>query len=204
MTYLIPKAKKNLHQCDYHLNHMKKSHNIEEVEINFTSFVTSARSVTFVLQKEFSGNVDFIKWYGNKDNPEKGTKIYEMREDPLCKFFLNLRNSIEKEGISGIKGLSTQIQSFNSGTDILNKPDGMQGLVIGSNGIFISVYPDTPKADLIPAVTKATISTVFMLEGAPSLHLGKNIGKSNSFEISQMYYDYLKKLVEECTAIVNK
>lgn len=204
MPYLIPKAKKNLHQCDYHLNNMRKSQNVEEVEINFASFVTSARSVTFVLQKEFSENIDFVKWYGKKDNPEKGTKTYEMKQDPLCRFFLNLRNSIEKEGISGIRVLSTQIQSFNSTTDVLNKPEGMKGFVIGSNGIFIRVYPDTPKADLIPVVTKATISTVFILEGAPSVHLGRRLEKSNFFEICQMYYDYLKKLVEECTAIINK
>jgi len=183
---------------------MGKSHNLEEIEINFASFVTSARSVTFVLQKEFSENADFVKWYGNKDNPEKETKRYEMINDPLCKFFLNLRNSIEKEGVSGIKGLSMQMQSFNSSTDILNKPEGMQGLVIGSNGIFIRTYPDSPKADLIPVITKATISTVFMLENVPSTHLGKSLGKSNFFEICQMYYDYLKELVEECTAIVNK
>lgn len=204
MAYLIPRAKKNLHQCDYHLNLMKQSHNIEEFEINFAAFVTSARSVTFVLQKEFSKNGDFIKWYGDKDNPKRGTKIYEMREDPLCNFFHNLRNSIEKEGIFGIKGLSTQIESFNSTTDILNKPDGMQGLAISPNGIFIRVYPDTPKADLIPAVTKAKISTVFILEGIPNVHLGKNLGKSNVFEKCQMYYEYLKKLTEECTAILNK
>jgi hypothetical protein len=205
MTYKIPRAKKNLHQCDYHLNLMRESRNLEEVEINFASFVTSARSVTFVLQKEFSENADFTRWYGDKDNPAKGTKIYEMREDPLCKFFLNLRNSIEKEGISGIKGLSMRIEEpFNSATDIVNKPEGRQSLFIGSGGMFINVYPDTPRADLIPIITKTKISIIFTLEGVPSTHLGENIEKCNFFEICQMYYNYLKKLVEDCTATINK
>jgi len=183
---------------------MKQSHNIEEFEINFAAFVISARSITFVLQKEFGKNPKFLKWYGDKDNPKKGTKIYEMKEDSLCRYFLNLRNKIEKEGISGIKGVSTQIQSFNSKTDVLNKPEGMKGFVIGPNGIFIRVFPDTPRADFIPAITKAVISTKIILENAPNTHLGKVINNNNVVEISQLYYEYLKKLVEEFTGIVNE
>jgi len=204
MTYRIPKTKKNLHQCDYHLNLMEQSHNIEEFEINFTAFVISARSVTFVLQKEFGKDPKFVKWYGDKNNPQKNTKIYEMREDSLCHFFLNLRNTIEKEGISGLKGISTQIQSFNSKTDILNKPEGMQGLTIGPSGIFIRVFPNTPKADSIPAITKAVISTTIVLENTPKTHLGKDIKNYNIMEISKLYYEYLKKLVEEFTKIINE
>src|SRR3990172_32302 len=98
MAYLIPKAKKNLHQCKHHLKLMGQSHNLEELEINFAAFVTSARSVTFVLQKEFSKNKKFIKWYGGKKDPQKGTKRYEMSKDPLLRFFVGLRNKIEKQG----------------------------------------------------------------------------------------------------------
>ena len=204
MSYLIPKAKKNIHQCEYHLVLMTNSHNIEEFEINFTAFVTSARSVTFVLRKEFGDNDKFLKWYGDKENPAQGTKIREMREDPLCNFFLNLRNSIEKEGISGLKGVSTNIQSFNSKSDVLNKPEGMKGFVIGPSGIFIRVYPNSPRADLIPAITKAVISTSVILENTPNSHLGQNIKNKNIIEICKLYYEYLKKLVEEFTEIVNK
>ena len=183
---------------------MEQSRNIEELEINFAAFVISARSVTFVLQKEFKNNKDFLKWYGDDNKPIKTTKRYEMREDPLCKYFVNLRNSIEKEGISGLKGISTEIRSFNSSKDIINKPEGMDGLAIGPNGIFIRVFPDTPKADFIPAVTNVGIITVVGLENAPIIHLGKSMDNSNLFEMSRTYYEYLKKLVEEWTGIVNK
>lgn len=119
-------------------------------------------------------------------------------------FFLNLRNSIEKEGISGLKGVSTHIQSFNSTSDVLNKPEGMKGFVIGANGIFIRVYPDSPKADFIPAITKAVISTAVILENAPSTHLGRNIKNGNIVEICKLYYEYLKELIEEFTGIINE
>lgn len=203
MVYLIPKAKKNLHQCEYHLKLMEGSRNIEEIEINFAAFVTSARSVTFVLQKEFSKNQHFIKWYGEKDNPKKGTKRYEMNKDPLCKFFAELRNSIEKEGISGIEAVNTRIQSFNSSTDIVDKPEDFDHMLIGANGIFFSVHSNTPKADIIPANTTAKLSTVFILKNTPGVHLGKDIKDKNFFEISKLYFEYLKSIVEEFTGIVN-
>ena len=60
---MIPKARKNLHECLYHLANMRNSKNSEEFEINFAAFVNSARNVTFVLQKEFSKDDVFIKWY---------------------------------------------------------------------------------------------------------------------------------------------
>lgn len=220
MNYLIPKAKKNLHQCECHLKLMENSHNLEELEINFAAFVTSARSVTFVLQKEFCKNEKFIMWYGDSRKekilceycgrakeipikPPKGTKQYEMKNDPLCRFFLKQRNRIEKEGISGIEAVSTTITSFNSSTDIVEKPEGVDATRIGTNGIFFSVFSNTPKADIIPANTTAKLSTVFILKNAPDTHLGKKITDKNFFEISKLYYEYLKSLVEEFTGIVN-
>lgn len=204
MTYIIPKAKRNLHQCEYHLKLMNNSRSLEELEINFAAFVTSARSVTFVLQKEFGGNDNFVKWYGERENPQKGTKRYEMKNDSLCKFFLEQRNKIEKEGISGVEAVSTQITSFNTSTDIVEKPDGVDGTLIGANGISFSVYSNTPKADIIPANTTAKLSIVFVLKDTPDTHLGKKITGKNFFEISTLYYEYLKTLVEEFTDIVNK
>lgn len=220
MSYLIPKAKKNLHQCEYHLKLMENSHNLEELEINFAAFVTSARSVTFVLQKEFHKDKRFIEWYGDskkekilceycgktKDisiEPSTGTKQYEMKNDPLCKFFIDLRNRIEKEGISGIEPVSAQIESFNSSTDIVEKPEGIDNMLIKTGGIFFSVYSNTPRADIVPANTTAKLSIVFVLKDTPDTHLGKRINDKNFFEISKLYYEYLKSIVEEFTGILN-
>lgn len=57
---MMPKAKLNLHQCDYHLNTMRNAQNCEEFEIGYAAFVMSARTVTFVLQKEFSRKDKFM------------------------------------------------------------------------------------------------------------------------------------------------
>ncbi|MDO8269599.1 MAG: hypothetical protein Q7T54_02950 [Candidatus Levybacteria bacterium] len=182
---------------------MEKSQNLEELEINFAAFVVSARSVTFVLQEEFSKNKKFINWYGKKEDPKKGTKRFEMKNDNLCKFFVETRNNVEKKGITGIQATAMKIQSFDSTQDIKNKPDGIDGTIIRADGIFLTVYSGTPKADIISAVTTATFSSEFILKNTPTMHLSKNIGRLNFFDLSKLYYEYLKGLVEEATEIVN-
>ena len=127
-----------------------------------------------------------------------------MKHDPLCKYFKNLRNDILKKGISGIEAVSTEIETFDSSKDIPKKPKGVDDIVIGKRGIFFSVHSKTPKADIIPADTNAKMSTVFILKDVPDTHLGNNITDKNFFEVSKLYYEYLKSLVEECTGIVNK
>jgi hypothetical protein len=198
---MVPNAKKNLHECEYHLSGMKNSLSVEELEINFAAFVNSARNVTFVLQKEFAKNDNFKKWYGDKDNPKRGTKIYEMSGDNLCSFFCKIRSEIIKEGINRIN-CSTTISSFNSANDMIGRPMG-SSLVITGKGIYYLVGKNTSKEDLVPAKTKANMITTVFLDSAPVNHLGLPIEDNNILSVSEIYFNYLKSLVEEWTGIVN-
>lgn len=195
---MIPKSKKNLHECEYHLNLMLKCQNIEELEINFSAFVNSARNVTFVLQKEFKNAEGFLDWYGNPDNLEEsreGTKIYEMRYDELCVFFKELRNKILKEGINQIE-CNTKVIKFNSLTDVIDRPNGSK-LIFKGKGIYYLINEGTKQEDLIPAKTKARMITTVFIKDAPKRHLGKTILNNDIIGISEIYYLYLKNLVEE-------
>jgi hypothetical protein len=191
---MIPKAKKNLHECEYHLNNMMNSLNVEELEINFAAFVNSGRNVTFVLRKEFNSDDNFSKWYKIKQD--------EMGSDELCKFFKELRNHILKEGINNIE-CDTTISRFNSSEDMVDRPKDSE-LKITGKGIFYLVNNGTPQEDLIPAKTKAQMMTTVFIKEAPKTHLGKTIPNNNIIEISKNYYLYLKILVEEWTGIINK
>lgn len=191
---MIPLAKKNLHECEYHLTRMIGSRNVEELEINFAAFVNSARNVTFVLQKEFNKNEVFKSWYDKKRE--------EMRKDELCVFFNDLRDKIVKEGINQIQ-CNTRIIRLNSSKDLPDKPGG-SNLAITSKGIYYHVGGGTPKEDLIPAKTTAQMVTKVSIENAPSKHLGKTIKNNNIIEISKIYYSYLKNIVEEWTGILNQ
>jgi len=198
---MIPKAKKNLHACKYHLRNLLNSKHFEEVEINFAAFVNSARNTTFVLQKEFKKTPGFIEWYGNPDKPEEGTKLHQMKNDELCKFFLNLRSKITKEGITNLN-CSTTVRSLHTGRDFPDKP-ASASIVVGNQGIYYHVQKGTPQEDKLPAITGGDITTNIFIAGAPTQRLGKTIPNPNLVNISELYYEYLKNLVEEWTGIMN-
>lgn len=201
---MIPRAKKNLHECSYHLKNLLYSKHFEEVEINFAAFVNSARNTTFVLQKEFKKNPDFIPWYGDPDKPgdaRKGTKLYEMQNDELCKFFNTLRNQIIKEGINNLHCSSKM--SLNSTTDFPDKPEGAS-LGLGPRGAYYHVHPGTAKEDNIPAISKtANILVDIFIAKAPHQHMELTINNPNLITISQLYHRYLENMVEEWTGIMN-
>lgn len=212
--FMIPRAKKNLHECAYHLEKMSSATHLEDFEISFAAFVNSARSVTFILQKEYKNNPDFIAWYGNPDSYRDGgwigdssepkhTKIYEMSHDPLCKFFVTLRNQITKEGINGFV-CSTQISSFNSSTDLINQPPGSSLQITGA-GMYYLVGSGTPQEDRIPARSRGRITTQISIPNMPSGHLGNAIAEDqrNIIDLSKIYYEYLKLIVEEWTEVLN-
>lgn len=193
---------------------MVSATHVEDLEISFAAFVNSARSTTFILQKEFKTKESFIKWYGNPDCYENGkwtgeeaeptdTKIYEMAHDELCKFFVSLRNQITKEGINGFV-CSTNIRSFNSNSDLIDQPPG-SSIQFRGNGIYYLVGRGTSKEDSIPARTRAVVTTQVALPNTPSVHLRSKIPDSRKdiINLSKIYYEYLKSLVEEWTGVIN-
>lgn len=56
---------------------------------NLNAFIGSARSITSIMQKEFSSRPGFKEWYGKKQE--------KMRLDELLRLFINLRNESLKE-----------------------------------------------------------------------------------------------------------
>lgn len=205
-NFMIPKSKKNLHQTEYHLNKMKQSKHFEELEINFCAFVMSARTVTFVLQKEFTNHLEFGErfrnWYGVKDKVLPGTKMDLMSKDSLCKYFKNIRNNVEKEGINNLKAISSTIRSYSTEEDKTNYPDGFSGIIMGSKGIYYIVYKGTKKEDLLPAINSGWVTTEVILNNPPNLHLNKQINDNSMFNLCELYYNFLINLVEEWNEIM--
>ena len=76
-------------EAEYFLEMMKE--NIEDRQkfrYNLSAFVSAARSVTFVLQKEFSKNPEFDEWYSKKQ--------MQMKRDNLFIFLKEKRNYVLK------------------------------------------------------------------------------------------------------------
>lgn len=183
---MVPKAKRNIHQCEYHLQGMKKSKNVEEFEITYAAFFfMSARTVTFSLQKEFTNHPVFAEWYERKRE--------HLRDDRIARFFVDERNRIEKEGINSLS-FSLYINQFNSQNDLINKPNDSDVLISG-NEIYYHINKGTGKEDIIPANTRGNIFTQIFF--APS-ELG------NVLDTCEKYFSTLKSVVEEWTGILNE
>jgi hypothetical protein len=206
---MTPRAKKNLHESAFHLRGMRNATHFEDLEIAFAAFVNAARNVTNVLQKEFKTHEKyralFNDWYGDGGTtPKAGSKGHQMKSDPLCKFFVELRNSIGKEGINGF-ACNTHIQELNTGTDLIDRPLNSSFVITGA-GAYYLVEQGTGKEDLIPARTKARMTTEIFLTNPnpPTMHLGQKLEKNDVISLSEKYIAYLTELVEEWTEIMNK
>lgn len=70
--------------------------------------VTQGRSVTFVLQKLTGREPRFNAWYAKVQS--------SLKEDPVSRWFTQLRNQIVKEGTHGDDGMTTYISHFDSRT----------------------------------------------------------------------------------------
>lgn len=85
-------ASQTLGRANFFLDHAEKYAFVDRQAFGYflEAAIVYGRSVTFHLQKEFSGHSLFDDWYRQKQE--------EMRKDPLFQFFLEKRNFILKEG----------------------------------------------------------------------------------------------------------
>jgi hypothetical protein len=72
----------------------------EAVGYDLNAFLASARSVSFLLQKEFSKVAGFVEWWA-RDR-------LVLANDPAARFFLELPNYSQKEGRISLVGIALQ------------------------------------------------------------------------------------------------
>ena len=82
-------------EARFFLNKMAESEG-EEFNYYFSAFLSSSRSVTFHLQKEYSGSDEFDSYYGNIRDI--------LSEEPVAAVMKELRNYTEKEGVVDVVG----------------------------------------------------------------------------------------------------
>jgi hypothetical protein len=87
-------SRERLEEAFYFLLQMRRNY-IERKEFvfNMNAFLNSARSVTWVLKKEFAHNPPLETWYSQKAD--------EMKKDKFMKFFVKLRDVSVKEKTPG-------------------------------------------------------------------------------------------------------
>lgn len=82
-------VEERLFEADYFIRRLRRSPP-HELQYHLNAFLSAARSVTFLLQKEMAHVPKFREWLA--------VKREELREDAAARFFLQQRNFSQKEG----------------------------------------------------------------------------------------------------------
>ena len=127
-----------LKEADFFFEKMKLSErSIDELNFYFSAFVSSARSVTFVMQYVGSDLEGFDVWYAQI---QQG-----LRENKIAKFLLEARNEHQKRGV----------QPIASGS-VVKLPEGQEKLLH-----FFTYIGSEPPAE-VPALDAITVCAIHM------------------------------------------
>ncbi|MGA9364557.1 MAG: hypothetical protein WBW16_09340 [Bacteroidota bacterium] len=93
-----------LREADFFLERLRDTgSDFEHARFYFSAFVSASRSVTFVLQSVLADVDGFKSWYAEKQNA--------LRAEPLAKFFLEVRNEVQKRGSNPLSSLSSTVSA---------------------------------------------------------------------------------------------
>lgn len=171
---------------------------------NMRNIVVYGRQITFILQKLRSvlPEGQFDNWY----------KPYreEMKNDELMKFFVDLRNSIEKEGdtktvnAAYIKHLDTSMLPRLMGNQPPYATSFFMGDTKGRSGWDIKL-PDGTEDKIFVEIPQDVLTVKILFDNPPKSHLDIKLGTNDPFLLCQHYYEYLRKMVNDAnTKLINK
>ena len=161
-------------------------------------------SVTCVLQNLRSVQPEFDKWY----EPYK----LQMAADPLMKYFWNLRSEILKEGklqLGSHAVLNLNVSPSTSFDRIPPPPPNVKvksffmGDRLGCSGYEIE-QADGSINKYYVKVPKVILKTSLHFPDSPKTHLGHCLSDYSVENLSRLYLDYLKKMVDDAKARFGK
>lgn len=174
-----------LNEARHFLGQIKKSlDNPEILGFNLSAFVSAARSVTYIMQREFKENFYFEKWY--RATQEK------MKEDSIYEFFNSLRvYTIHIGSIKKYRHIAVQINeppvSVSASVSVKVIRNGK--LIQQSTSPLTNSSPSRK-----PSIVGSTQETMMHFEGRP---------QDDGIELCENYLKKLEKIVKECSRVVN-
>jgi hypothetical protein len=157
------------------------------------------RSVTLVLQTMRSVDLNaFTQWYEPREEA--------MRQDPLLKYFVNLRNEILKEG-SPKATSSIYIEHLNT-ADIAplmaHPPPGAKdffiGDTLGGSGWIVELPDGSQEKYYVQLPSAVKMESRLHFPDPPTEHLGGPITDTSLQNLGRLYIAYLSSLVDEAEA----
>ena len=182
-----------------------------QMRATISRVAVEGRSITNILQNLRSKVNNFDDWYQDKEN--------EMRNDPLLRFFYQLRTETLKRGVDKIGGVQVKPQpnssiqinqkGFTVTTVLENgevrkilhpKPDNTVGTFMGDqnggSGFVVKMPDGREKKHYVFIPPDAADISVFFKD-PPKEHMDKELNNSNPRVLCRLYYGYLKHLCNE-------
>lgn len=176
-------ADEKLEAAFHFLEEMRRSMENRKVFVfNLDAFLSTSRSVTFVLQKEFDDDPRFRKWYSQKQE--------EMKKDELMNFFVAMRDVSIHE-----KSPETQAVTSVFVTETISFSESVSIKVIHPNGTEETFEPKSPVAENKQPITK---------EEPKVLHTYFFVGRTDNdiITLCSQYCEKLFRLVTEAKTVL--
>jgi hypothetical protein len=175
-------SEKSLEMARYFFNRMLETYHVPfEFECNLHAFITIARSVTFVMQREYSEIPNFKVWYQEKKN--------EMKNDEMLKFFREARDIIIHEKPLNIGTIAHIRKIF-----INSIPRGWSFVITGK-GEPVWITPSGEKFHAVEFDNQ--IERVYLFDKPPNNFLGVPLKDFSAVTLCRLYLTYLSDLVKE-------
>jgi len=175
---------KKLQEARYFLKRMLETYSSPfEFECNLQAFISSARSVTLVMQTEYSKKPNFNEWYDEKQK--------EMKADEMINFF-------NKARVTTIHKKPLDIGTFAYIKDIyLNSVPRGWSFAISGKGEPTWI---TPKGERVHASEfDNQVERVYLFDNSPKSFLGVKLKDFSVVTLCRLYLAYLSDLVKEVT-----
>lgn len=177
-------TEKKLQEAKYFLRRMLETYSAPfEFECNLQAFISSARSVTWVMQKEYSKKPEFEEWYGKKQE--------EMQADEMLRFFREARTTTTHRKPLDVGTVAHIKQIY------LNSIPRGWGFAITGKGEPVWI---TPKGEQIHAFEFDTqVKRAYLFDNPPTVFLGSKLSDISVVTLCRLYLAYLSDLVKELT-----
>jgi hypothetical protein len=175
-------TEKRLEETRYFFKRMLETYQTPfEFECNLQAFRIFGRSVTFVMQEEYSKIPAFISWYQGKRE--------EMQSDEMLNFFQEARKKTIHEKPLGV-GTAAHIKEIY----LQSVPKGW-GFTITGKGEPVWV---TPTGERIHASEyDRQVERVYLFDNPPRSFLGAQLKDFSAVTLCRLYLAYLSVLVAE-------
>ncbi len=187
---MFPNTKSKLEDTRIIFEQLKQADDTQKFKALFNSFLSSARAITYALQKEGKKKADFEKWYKKKQK--------EMKNDELLSFVHEARTEDFHEGKHRLN-FSSYFEKFET-NQVGAPPTPDAKIAIGAEGPYWIINHGKPDERRVPIKDGGNFKINISINNGPKEHLGKRLQKNDPITICYLTIKYFEKLVHEAQA----